>query len=261
MAKKKKAGIDPKILRAQYRNQYLRELKRLYNQIHPDLFSRISNRHLEKIFLSRGRTAKLVIEGWILPEWFTKYCQDNIREHMVNNQIEIVPGGLTVNLHQFSNYIIPLMAWAKELAPLFANDPWFEEIILNNFEKFMNQYEHLMNVISLVLMYMLTQPPYQFCNLEYIIENGYSPDGSPRIEQKYKLRLARSAKARIIYNNGEKRTAYEVLQNFHKAYNPHKIAPFTPLTFFTFTLRCKNGGTGRETLSRIYPSACTRQAG
>lgn len=231
MAKKKKSTPDLKIQQAQYRNNYLRELKKYYDQIHPDLWPCLTDRDLKALFLSRGTAVRSVSgDTTRVPGWMLKHCDDFVRKYMHVAKLDIVPSRFSVTAMEYSIYIMPLEAWSEELAPRFQDCPWFNELFGSAREERLNKYETIMNYFALLLMGNLSHPAYQMCNVEYKIFIDTTGE-TPRPHQYFQLRGYNPREAVITFDdNKDNRIALELVYNYHSLQNPENKETFSPVT-------------------------------
>lgn len=241
MAKKKKIKTDTKAIQAQNRNKYLRQMKVIYDQIHPDLFSLLTPEQRNVLYLMRGTIIRTRCESQA-PGWLLQYCDDFIRDHMRLNKIEVVPGKLTLSLLDYSSYFFPLEVWCEEMEQ-YKEKEWYDELISGRDAR-INRYEILMNAIAVSLMRYASNQRYTMYNIEYKILNDYRAGGEIRVNQKFVLRgySPREFWMKFDDKNKTPRNGLEVVYNNHKIFKNEGYEALTPFKMLPSKLGLKVDG-------------------
>ncbi|MDR3118738.1 MAG: hypothetical protein LBU44_04865 [Mediterranea sp.] len=241
MAKKKKTKTDTKTLQAQSRNKFIRQMKTIYDRIHPDLFLALTSMDKNVFYSMRGTLIRTKCEQSI-SKLFLRSCDEFIKLHMTSVPIVVIPDKLSVSLWEYTNYFIPLDVWVEENIEFFEGVEWFEEY-LNGREKRSYQYELSMHTISMSLMHSISDQQEGMVHFEYKTTEKIRTNGNPFFEQTYLLTYYIPKETQVIFSDKrkKKRTAIEVVYGGHKVLEGEGYVPLAPFSMRPSQLGVKAG--------------------
>jgi hypothetical protein len=242
MAKKKKIKVDTKTIQAQSRNKYMQQMKVVYDQIHPGLFSLFTQEQRNILYLMRGTVIRTRSEE-NAPGWLLQCFDDFIRDQMKKDEIEIFPGKLKLSLLDYSNYIFPLEVWSMEMKEHEGKE-WYDEFMATKEDR-ITRYANLMDAIAIVLMYHASNQQRTMYNLEYKMSQDHGSTGEKiRVIQQFLLKRYNPREFLMIFEDRKKkpRTVLEVVYNNHTAFKNEGYEILTPFKMLPSKLGVKVSG-------------------
>lgn len=240
MAKKKKQKIDTKALQAQNKNKYMRQMKVVYDRIHPDLFPTLRPEDKDMLYSLRGSLIRIKSEQRVSHS-FLDFCDAFIKMHMKELTMIAIPDKLNMTLLEYCIYFIPLDLWAEQNPEVFEGKEWFTEEIINGKKARTDQYDASMHAISISLMRHVSNQQYGMCHIEYKVSEGFRTNGDRFVDQKFVLKYYIPEKAWMTFSDRRKktRTALEVVHSNHRALEDEGYVPLAPLTMLPSQLGVK----------------------
>ncbi|GEM_PF-3863773 len=229
MAKKKKKQpyAEVKLFAAQYRKRYFHRLKQICDEIHPDLYETLSPRELETIYAYRGTHIR-ALGTHKVPGKITGYCEDFIREHLKQHQIEVIPDGLTLNAQEYSTYMIPLENIIQATKEKHIDREWYQYMNQDWYVEHLKKYLDYMEVLATMLMYLISHSAYSLWYVEWEFKLQ-RVSGHHGISQIFWLTGHRPQKYSIKFDDGKTRTGLQITYNVPKVFNERQIDKFIPL--------------------------------
>ena len=246
MAKKKHSKPDPKVLEAQNRNRYIRQMKVVYDKVHPELFSSLTREQLNILYILRGTVIRTrseqEIQGFIL-----EYCDEFIKHQLKLAHIEIIPGKAELSFLEYSSYFFPLEVWGGEMKDQFAGKDWYMEILESREER-IKTFELRMNAYAWLLMLHISNQQYTMYYADYKIFHDTNSLGMPRLNQQFKIKASNPREVYMKFDekNRKTRNALEILYNGHKILGEEIFKPLEPFVILPSKLGKKVEGEEKE---------------
>lgn len=258
MAKKKQTKPDSKVQEAQNRNKYLRQLERVYSKIHPDLFSSLTREQQNILYIIRGTVVRARSEQKV-PGYILRYCDDFIRDRMLQISIDIIPGKVKISLLEYSSYFFPLETWGGQMEEQFVGKDWYSEIMQGRDER-IRQFEVLMNVFSILLMRHISNQQYTMYHVEYKMSHETLMNGLPRLIQKFNLKACNPREFFMAFDDKRKksRCGLEVIYNGQQVLDGEVYNPLTPFFMLPSKLGVHTKGEEKPLPVLIFRHALTR---